>query len=209
VFYFFIKTQTINRYWLAISFTALVILSALLLVVRNPVSERFYDILEGDPSVVQQEQFETKDYFNGLQFRLLQWKFTGQILSEQRNWLFGVGPGDAQALLDQKYISTKMYTGDPATGTTGFLGYNTHNQFLETTLQTGIAGLSILIVICGFLLKMAFTKNNRTLTIVIIVMLAWLFTESVFETQFGILIFTFFPLLLYFDLNPPIIPLKQ
>jgi O-antigen ligase len=199
VFYFFIKTEKVNRGWLTISFTALILFSGLLLVVKNPVSERFYDILEGDPGVVQQEKFETKDYFNGLQFRLLQYKFTGQILSEQNSWLLGVGPGDAKDLLDQKYISTRMYTGDPAVGTTGFLGYNSHNQFLETTLQSGILGLAVLIFICSSLLKMAVTHKNRTFRIVVIMLLAWLFTESVFETQFGILIFTFFPLLLYFD----------
>ena len=92
-----------------------------------------------------------------------------------------------------------MYVGEPAKGTTGFLGYNTHNQFLETLLQSGIAGLSILLAIVISLARMAWLKKRRVLSTITILFLAWLFSESVFETQFGIMIFTFFPLFFSFD----------
>jgi O-antigen ligase len=185
--------------WLIGSLTLLIITSSLALVIRNPVSSRFYDVFTGDLTIIKQEKFDPGKYFNGLQFRLLQWKFTGEILNETHRWWYGVSPGDAQALLNQKYISKKMYTGDPAQSTTGFLGYNTHNQFLETLLQSGIPGLIILAVICISLLRIAWQKRRSTVSAVILLLLAWLFSESVFETQFGIMIFTFFPL--FFNLD--------
>ena len=87
-----------------------------------------------------------------------------------------------------------MYTGDPVRGDSGYLIYNTHNQFLETILQNGIIGLSVFLMICFSLVKMAVLKKNRMTSFIILLLLAWLFTESVFETQYGIIIFTFFPL---------------
>lgn len=202
LFYFFIiliKKRKRSRVWLISSFTLLIIISSLAFVIRNPLSSRFYDVYNGDLTILKQETFDPGKYFNGIQFRLLQWKFTGEILNETNRWWYGVSPGDAQALLDQKYISKKMYTGDPEQGTRGFLGYNTHNQFLETILQSGIPGLVILLIICISLLRIAWQKKRKAVSSVILLLLAWLFSESVFETQFGIMIFTFFPLFFTFD----------
>ena len=87
-----------------------------------------------------------------------------------------------------------MYSGEPGRGDRGYLIYNTHNQFLETILQNGIIGLSVLLIICFSLVKMAANEKNRVTSFIILLLLAWLFTESAFETQYGIIIFTFFPL---------------
>ena len=88
-----------------------------------------------------------------------------------------------------------MYSGDSAKGTRGYLVYNTHNQFLQTLLQTGIIGLVVLIATCLCMLKMAIEQKSRLTIFITIALLAWLFAESPFETQYGIMIFTFFPML--------------
>lgn len=201
LFYFIrlLKNKSINRF-LLIAFSILFIAgSAIVLTTRNPVSRRFYDILKGDVGVIGREKFNPGMYFNGIQFRLLQWKFTAEILNENRSWLTGVGPGNAQHFLDQKYISTNMYIGDPARGDHGFLGYNTHNQFLETLLKTGIPGLAALLFICIALIKIGRQKKKRELSFIIALLLTWLLTESVLERQYGIVIMTFFPLFLSLD----------
>ena len=177
----------------------------LLFAIPNPVSQRFYDIAKGNINILKQEKFKPSDYFNGLQFRLLQWKFVPEILSESKRWWIGVGPGDSQSYLDEKYLSKNMYSGDPARGTRGYLIYNTHNQFLETTLQTGIIGLIVLIATCYFMLKMAVQQNTRLTIVTVLVLLTFLSTEAPFETQYGIIIFMFFPMFLtaadYFGKN--------
>jgi O-antigen ligase len=157
--------------------------------------------MKGDLTIVKEDKFSEGDYFNGLQFRLLQWRFVAEILNENHSWWAGVSPADARSFLDQKYISVKMYTGDPARGDRGYLIYNTHNQFLETILQTGIIGLLIFLFICYSLVKMAWQEKSRGTSCIIGLLVAWLFTESVFETQYGILIFTFFPLFMCLDEN--------
>ena len=177
-------------------FTLVILALILVFGVRNPISKRFYEIARGNVNVMKQEKFKPSDYFNGLQFRLLQWELVPEILTEKNRWWIGVSPGDAQAHLNEKYLSRNMYSGDPAKGTRGYLAYNTHNQFLQTTLQTGIIGLLILIAGCFCMLKMALKRNNRLTIAIVLVLLAWLFTEAPFETQYGIIIFTFFPMFL-------------
>jgi hypothetical protein len=46
------------------------------------------------------------------------------------------------------------------------------------------------------MIKMAMKQKSRLAIFVTLALLAWLFTESPFETQYGIVIFTFFPMLL-------------
>jgi O-antigen ligase len=193
---FMLKKNKVSRVTVMSLFSLIFLAFILILAVPNPVSKRFYEIVKGDIKIITQDKFKPGDYFNGLQFRLLQWKFVPEILTENKRWWIGVSPGDAQSYLNAKYLSKNMYSGDPAKGTRGYLIYNTHNQFLQTTLQNGVVGLLILIAICFCLVKMALKLKSRLAIFIALVLLAWLFTESAFETQYGIIIFTFFPMFL-------------
>jgi O-antigen ligase len=194
--YYFIlllKKKT-NRAGVLAVFILFVVAGGSASMLHNPVSNRFYEILNGDMKLVNQDKFDKGNYFNGLQFRMLQWKFVPEILTGTHSWWTGVSPGDAQSLLDQQYISKDMYTGDPAKKTTGYLGYNTHNQFLEALLQTGIPGFLAFLLTCFCLVRMAAQKKDSLAWFIILLLLVYSCTESVFETQYSILLFTFFPL---------------
>jgi len=136
---------------LILSAIALVSVGLSIMATHNPVGIRFKDIFIGNVNVIEKNQFNPGDYFNGLQFRLLQWKLAAEILNEHHAWILGVSPGDAQHLLDKKYLSMNMYVGDQTRENHGFLGYNTHNEFLESTLQTGIVGLVAFLINPGIL----------------------------------------------------------
>ena len=167
--------------------------------IKNPISKRFYEIAKGNIKIVTHDSFKKSDYFNGLQFRLLQWKFVGEILTEKKRWLIGVSPGDAQATLNEKYLAKNMYSGETSRGDRGYLVYNTHNQFLQTVLQNGLIGLAVLMMICVPLLKLALQNKKKPGSFIILLLLAWLFTEAAFETQYGIVIFIFFSLFYQLD----------
>jgi O-antigen ligase len=119
------------------------------------------------------------------------------ILNEKKAWLAGVSPGDAQNYLNQKYISKNMYTGTVARGDKGFIGYNTHDQFLESLLETGLVGSLLFLLICWSLVKMVRERKKAELSFVTILLLVYSFSESVFETQYSLFIFLFFPLFFY------------
>ena len=165
----------------------------------NVVSRRFIEIGATDFGVLKKGKFSQGNYFNGLQFRLLQWKFVPEILNKKKAWLTGVGVGDAQETLNQKYIAENMYIGTVARGDKGFLGYNAHNEFLQALLQTGIAGLLLYLLICFAVIKLMFRKPGVQLIFISTLLLAYSFSESVFESQYSSIIFLFFPLFFYMD----------
>jgi len=172
-----------------------------LFTTNNLISRRFIEIIETDFGFLKKEHFSEGNYFNGLQFRLLQWKFVPEILNEKKAWLGGVGIGDAQANLNEKYFSKDLYTGTPERGDTGFLGYNTHNEFLQALLQTGIVGLLLFLLICFALVKMILQKKRAALTFITLLLLAYSFSESVLESQYSGIIFLFFPVFFYINGN--------
>lgn len=167
-------------------------LASLIVVIktRNPVRERFADIINSDLSLIKRDSFNQGVYFNGLQFRLLQWRLVGEILTTKKAWWTGIGAGDAEAILNQKFIELNMYTGDPERSDRGYLIYNTHNQFLETILQTGIIGLFPVLLICFALTRIILRSKDVQVIFSTCLILAWLMIEAVFETQYGIMIFS-------------------
>jgi O-antigen ligase len=167
-----------------------------LLSVENPVRKRFNDLFIGNPQLFTQKKFSTDIYFNGLQFRLLNWRFGWEILKENKALPFGVSPGDAQQLLNEKFIKAKMYTGDPQKKDTGLLNYNFHNQFLQTFVESGMTGLLALLFNFALLFVLAVKRNSVNAVCALFLLLIFFLTESVLERQYGVFIYAFFPLFL-------------
>ena len=155
-----------------------------------------------DLTFTKQKKFSQAVYFNGLQFRLLQWRFVYEILNDNHSWILGLAPGDSQSYLNKKYISSDMYVGKKGTKDHGFLGYNTHNQLLQNLLQTGILGLIAFLFICFAFLKIIIKQKSIALSFIVLLLLALNFTDTFLETQYGLLTFIFFPLFILFSQNP-------
>jgi O-antigen ligase len=203
-FILFLKIYHVRRSLIIGGFAVAITGGSSALIIHNPVSNRFYELLHGNLAVINQKKFTPNDYFNGVQFRLLQWEFVNEILAEKKAWWTGVGPVKAQQELNKKYISKNMYTGDPANYDHGhgLLGYNTHNEFLESLLMTGIPGLVSYFLVCFALIKIALKKKNLLLSLVTTLLILYSLIESILETQYGISLFLFFPLFLALTILP-------
>jgi len=174
-----------------------------LLLTKNKISERFNDMFNGSPALATQENFDPGIYFNGIQFRLLQWKLVPHILNKEQAWLSGVGPARAQVLLDSEYIARNMYTGEVQRGDHGYLQYNTHDQFLQSLLMYGLPGLLLFCFFCLALIMLAWKRRSASFWFIVLLLIAYSAIESVLETQYGILILTFFPVFLAFKKDEP------
>ena len=197
IWYFvsFFKRHRGYRTWILSFIIVFIVAGCMIMLTTNPISQRFNDILRGDIRFILRDKFDRADYFNGVQFRLLQWRLVSDVLTENRSWLTGAGPGDAQHLLDQQYISKNMYQGDPnKPGSKGYLAYNTHNQFLQSLLQTGIIGALVFLLITFTLARMAWRSRNSMYIFIVGLLIVYSLIESVFETQYGILLYCFFAL---------------
>lgn len=193
----YLLRKKINRTRIVVMILGVAVATVLLVSTQNPVGNRFRSIFAGNILLFTQPSFGPGVYFNGAQFRLLEWRFTYEILNEQKAWLLGLTPGDAQSFLDRKYNETNMYTGVPGTEKRGFLGYHTHNQFLQSLLENGLLGLAIFAWICCTMLIMAQQGKSNELKWIIGLLIVYCFTDAPFQTQYGIIIFTLFPCLVF------------
>lgn len=182
---------------LPILFFLLLAVIALSFVTSNRISDRFRDFIGGHPGILKKEKFDPGYYFNGFEFRLLQWKFVPSILSSEKKWTTGVGPVNAQQFLDREYKQRNMYIGDPERKDRGLLGYNTHNQLLQSLLENGIPGLLIYLVLLFSLVRMIMLKKNTAFTIIILLVAFYSLVESILKTQYGIILFVFLPIFLF------------
>lgn len=202
-FYIMIRSlaaRSFRRAFVMITAVGIILFSCFIFFTENRISNRFREIAQTDFHFIQKEKFSPGDYFNGLQFRLLQWQFVPEILTEHKAWMEGLSVGDAQALLNQKYISKNMYVGGvPGRSDKGFIGYNTHDQFLQALLQSGVIGALVFILIICSLVKMMVQRKKPELSFVTILLVIYSFSESVFESQYSLFIFLFFPLFFYLD----------
>lgn len=177
---------------------AVVLIAGIVFFTNNPIQKRYLDIFKGSISwVFKQKKFDQGNYLNGVQFRLVEWRFVGEILSEQKAWLMGVSIGDAQPLLDKKYSEAGLYIGN-GKDNRGFLGYNTHNQFLESQLQSGIPGLLAFGAMFFCLIQMILKRKNHLVSGIVVLLLLYTFNESYLETQYGIFLAIFLPLFFYY-----------
>jgi O-antigen ligase len=186
----------------------IVLIFSIVAATDNPIKRRYQDLLAGDLELIQRPKFHPSIYFNALQLRLLEFRFAKEIMSEQHSWLLGVTPGDSQDLLDQKYIATGMYIGDPKEGPhrhiRGFIGYNYHNQYLETFVRDGIVGLISLLAIFFLLLSRAVRRHRtRVVYLTLLTIAVFFIPEAPLTMQHGVFLFCFFPLLSFYSRIAP------
>src|SRR5450631_55024 len=108
----FTKKLSANRSYRFMAMATIVTILVLFMFTNSPLRRRMMDDVEGNFALIKQDRFKPGDYFNGVQFRLISWRFVYEILNENHRWLLGVSPGDARDLLDKKYRELNMYTGD-------------------------------------------------------------------------------------------------
>jgi O-antigen ligase len=177
----------------------IVLLAALLLLTNNPIKKRYNDIIAANISMIEKEKFTPDVYFNGIQLRLLEWHFAFEILQEHHAYWWGVSAGDSQDILNQKYIDANMYLGSPGRKGKGFIGYNFHNQYIETLVRSGIIGLGVLLTLFGLLIGIAWKRKTGQAFFTMLILLIFFLPQSPLTMQHGVFLFCFFPLLLLYS----------
>lgn len=97
--------------------------------------------------------------------------------------VMGVGLGDLDKELQLQYIESKTLL-------TEFNRKNPHNQFLESTLHTGIIGGILLLTL--FIVLVVISWRSPVVLGIIIVWVSSMFFESMLERQVSIMAITFF-----------------
>ena len=138
------------------------------------------------------EIFHGNKNANGYQMstgtRIWTWKTTVEIIKE--NPVLGVGVGDIRTELIKKYkefgITDKSRN-----------KLDSHQQFLQTFATIGISGITCLLFLFFTLFRKAIKTKNVILFSFTLFYFLFGLTESMLETQAGIVFFTFMSLLLF------------
>ncbi len=179
-----------SRLKFGVFFAAAVLIAGIFL--SGVPQKRFQELARSEFSVLDLDQFNWDTPFNGLTLRLLFIKFTWEILDKKDAYLSGVGLGDAQKELDNTYIEHNLYHGNPSLGDKGYLGYNTHNQFMELWLQIGFFGMLCFVLLLAQAGYWGIHTNQYPLIFLIVAILAFSGIEGLLERQRGIVLITYF-----------------
>ena len=186
IIYFFYKRNKLLKGLLIASISFLIFVS---LICQIPVAkERFLQVFG-----IQNNDVWINQYGKGKEtqpdVRVLKWKCSWYAIRE--NWLFGVGTGDVQDILQSQYKKNNFETAFQQK-------FNSHNQFLETWIGLGVIGLffflSSLVVPC----ILFFQNKNYLYMAFIILFFTCCITESMLERQHGIIFYSLFTSLFAF-----------
>jgi len=115
-------------------------------------------------------------------YRINIYKCSFQIIKER--WLFGYGVGDAQIALDDCYKNENELLLKKT--------YNSHNQFLDIWIKTGIFGLLTFITFLYLNFQRAIKTNNFILLSILLLYTLIFLTENILVRQSGVILFSFF-----------------
>lgn len=119
--------------------------------------------------------------WNGIAIRKAIWNCSIDVVKDNL-WL-GVGTGDAQDALQQAYHTRQFYFASR------YNRFNAHNQYLQVLVAHGLTGfLCWVISIAGLLY---YHKTNWCTLAILGCLLVSMLTESIFETNKGILLMAF------------------
>ena len=191
---------TSKRKIILLSFV-IILLGSLFWVIQTSIVNRFKDI-EKSSFFELKKEINPATKFDGFTLRKELWNIGLEIAEKDSKLLFfGVGPGDAQDEINSKLKSNNFYLGNGMSKKTGFLNYNCHNQYIQSILETGLFGLSLILFLFLFLLYAGFITQNKLLILFNFILLAAFFTESYLSRQIGIISFLGFNFM-FLELKP-------
>ncbi len=160
------------------------------------IRKRFEEI-DLNKALSGEQEITRSTRFDGLNFRLELIDMGTEIVTDNtETMLFGVGPGNAQRMLDEQMEARNMYVGDPKRGDTGYKGYNFHNQYMQTWVETGLLGLFTLLLVLSYLLYQGIKREQWLLFLVNAIFVIGFTTESYLSRQIGVVAFIGFNALL-------------
>lgn len=115
--------------------------------------------------------------------RRITWSASSEVIRE--NFPQGVGTGDVKDALMEKYREIEFEMGVREK-------LNSHNQFLQTAVAIGIHGLLLLCVCLLYPAIVAFRQRDYFLVLLAALLITNLTTESMLETQAGVVFVAFF-----------------
>lgn len=179
---FFLYKRIPNKKLFALSL--LLLLTAVsVLFYFNPTTRNRFIGLEQNLSFLKLDDFRGHEvYITDLNMRLLFWKISLVHSWRDHLVLTGVGTGDCQDYLDSLYAlpQYQLY---------GYIGWDSHNQWVFTFIQLGVIGVLVMALLYGKYFIEAFKRHDVRFLSFLIITIGFSFSESILESNKGIVFF--------------------
>ena len=149
------------------------------------LKNRFIEIINHTIYADQQS-----DYPSSTSTRIKAWESASELIKD--HWAFGLGTGKGAVELNEIYNSKKYFSLTKK-------NTNTHNQYLQYLLDHGIIGLIFLLFFTLIMFIKSYKSKDFMYTLFIGLIIINFMTESVLETQSGVIFFAFFNTLFFFN----------
>ena len=136
------------------------------------------------------EKDEKKKVRSSTLVRKKTWSTSLKLVKEK--WITGYGTGLSKKVLQEQYKKDGydyMYKKN----------YNSHNQYLQVLLDHGIFGFLILAFFTFGMLYASLKQKEFIYALFLAIMILNFMTESVLETQSGVIFFAFFNTVFFFQ----------
>jgi O-antigen ligase len=191
----FIRTSNKKYFFAAV--VILITSLSLFISVHDTTRQRFLDLGKNFEILhVDQFVYKENEEFTGFNLRVLFWKFSLSHLWETNSEIIGVGTGDAQNFIDESYALHNLSVYD-------YKGWDPHNQWVFMTIQLGFVGASLLLLfyLNGFWI--AIRHRDVLLFSFLFITFCFSITESMLESNKGIVFFALFSVLLFSPYSKP------
>ncbi|NRD22155.1 O-antigen ligase family protein [Winogradskyella litoriviva] len=150
----------------------------------SPIKNRFNEVLKIDDFTILNEKHIENPYdtrINGLTLRLILWRETLETM-RFKDFFFGKGVSkETNHLLNARLEKL---------GLKEHIGFNPHNQYVDTFWRTGFLGFFVLIAIPLYSFVLGLRNKDKLLIQFSLFMIAVMFSESIFGRVNGIYFFT-------------------
>lgn len=173
-----------NKKYALITISLFLVCASLFLYFNKTTLQRF-EGLDKDLAVLKEDVLPDNITVTGLNMRLLFWKISIDHLWRDHHVVTGVGTGDAQDYIDALYNlpEYKLY---------GYIGWDSHNQWVFTLIQIGVIGVALMAILYGRHIRYAIKRKDLKFLAFLIITLWFSLSESILESNKGIVFFSLF-----------------
>ena len=168
-----------------IYFMVLMIPFSTVIYTNETIQNRFNEIITNTF-----EKSEKKKVRSSTLVRKKTWSTSLKLVKEK--WITGYGTGLSKKVLQEQYKKDGydyMYKKN----------YNSHNQYLQVFLDQGIFGFLLLVFFTFGVLYLSLKQKDFIYALFLVVMILNFMTESILETQSGVIFFAFFNTIFFFQ----------
>ncbi len=169
-----------------LSVFALLVTASVVLYFNETTRNRFTELTQ-NLSILTRDQLGdwNEEVITGLNMRLLFWKISAVHIWQDNMILWGTGTGDTQDYLDALYTNPKY-------NRYGYVGWDTHNEWVFTFVQLGLMGVAVLALLYFSYWRKALRNGDLKFIVFLFITLAFSMSESILESNKGIVHFSLF-----------------